>query len=106
MELPRENTSSIDIISQLLHRNAQASLSTEMTGEQIHNLIIATEKQKETSSIRYPYELVTAILLLALGIISLAYKSYTLSVRLAAHELYDNPPTGDRGREEIETQEV
>ncbi|KZS03130.1 Uncharacterized protein APZ42_034253 [Daphnia magna] len=94
----------IDIINQLLHRNAQPSLSTEMTGEQTHNLTIKTDKQKETSSIRYPYELVTAILLLALGIISLAYKSYTLIVRLAAHELYDSPPPGDSGREELEMQ--
>ncbi|KZS05230.1 Uncharacterized protein APZ42_031657 [Daphnia magna] len=92
MELPRENTCSADIISQLLHQNAQASLSTEMTEEEIYNLIIETKKQKEASSIGYPYELVTAILLLAIGIISLAYKSYALSVRLATHELYDTPP--------------
>ncbi|KAK4012342.1 hypothetical protein OUZ56_021442 [Daphnia magna] len=38
-----------------------------MTGEQIHNLIAETKKQKETSSIRYPYELVSAISLIALG---------------------------------------
>ncbi|KZS04856.1 Uncharacterized protein APZ42_032111 [Daphnia magna] len=106
VELPRENTSSIDIISQLLHRNAQASLSTEMTEEQIHNLITETKKQKETSSIRYPYELVSAISLIALGLIALAYKLYTLSVRLAVHERYDNPPPGDCGREELEMQEA
>ncbi|KAK4045332.1 hypothetical protein OUZ56_032869 [Daphnia magna] len=106
VELPRENTSSIDIISQLLHRNAQASLSTEMTGEQIHNLITETKKQKETSSIRYPYELVSAISLIALGLIALAYKLYTISVRLAVHERYENPPPGDRGREELEMQEA
>ncbi|KAK4013179.1 hypothetical protein OUZ56_025413 [Daphnia magna] len=47
VELPRENTSSIDIISQLLHRNAQASLPTEITGEQIHNLTIETENKKK-----------------------------------------------------------
>ncbi|KAK4009584.1 hypothetical protein OUZ56_018718 [Daphnia magna] len=106
VELPRENTSSVDVISQLLQRNAQASLSTEMTGEQIHNLIAETKKQKETSSIRYPYELVSAISLIALGLIALAYKLYTLSVRLAVHERYDNPPPGDRGREELEMQEA
>ncbi|KAK4024561.1 hypothetical protein OUZ56_009984 [Daphnia magna] len=106
VELPRENTSSVDIISQLLQRNAQASLSTEMTGEQIHNLIAETRKQKEAYSIRYPYELVMAILLLTLWIIALAYKQYTLTVRLAVHEQYDNPPPGNRGRDEVQTQDV
>ncbi|KAK4017530.1 hypothetical protein OUZ56_032942 [Daphnia magna] len=91
VELPRENTSSVDIISQLLQRNAQASLSTEMTGEQIYNLIAETRKQKEAYSIR---------------IIALAYKQYTLTVRLAVHEQYDNPPPGDRGRDELQTQDV
>ncbi|KZR96670.1 Uncharacterized protein APZ42_008866 [Daphnia magna] len=47
-----------------------------------------------------------AILLLTLGIIALAYKQYTLTVRLAVHEQYDNPPPGDRGRDEVQTQDV
>lgn len=102
VELTRENTSSVDIISQLLHGNAQAALSTEMTVEQIHNLILVITIQKEGSPLRYPYELVTEIFRLALEIISLAYKLYTLGVRLAAHEKYDSSQAGDNGREESE----
>ena len=106
IELPRENTSSVDIISQLLHRNAEATLSTEMTGEQIQNLLVESSKQKNALSTRYPFELVTVIIFLCLGLVLIGYQSFVLSKRLAAHEQHDSAPPGERGREVVEMQEV
>ncbi|KAK4028642.1 hypothetical protein OUZ56_021646 [Daphnia magna] len=70
-----------------------------MTGEQIHNLVTEVDKQMETSSSRYPYELIIVAVVLSVGIIFLG---------LAAHEQHDvvSLPPEDRGREELEMQNL
>ncbi|KZR98282.1 Uncharacterized protein APZ42_006369 [Daphnia magna] len=108
IEIPRENTSSIDIISELLQRNDRDRLAAEMTVKQIHNLVTEVDKQMETSSARYPYELIIVAVVLSMGIIFLGYKFYLLSARLAADEQHDvvSLPPEDRGREELEMQNL
>jgi hypothetical protein len=108
IEIPRGNTSSIDIISELLQRNDRARLAAEMTGEQIHNLVAEVDKHTDASFARYPYEMIIVMLVLSIGIVFLSYKSYLLSERLAAHEQLDvvSLPPGDRGREELEMQNL
>ncbi|KAI9552645.1 hypothetical protein GHT06_020516 [Daphnia sinensis] len=108
IEIPRENTSSIDIISELLRRNDRARLAAEMKGKQIHNLVAEVDKHTDASPARYPYEIIIAMLLLSIGIALLTYKFYLLSERLAAHEQLDvvSLPPGDRGREELEMQNL
>ncbi|KAI9565188.1 hypothetical protein GHT06_008965 [Daphnia sinensis] len=92
IEIPGENTSSIDIISELLQRNDRARL--------------AEDKRMNASPAGYPYEMIIMVLLLSIGIIILGTKFYLVSKRLAAHEQLDvvSLPPEDRGREELEMQ--
>lgn len=79
-----------------------------MTGEQIHNLVAEVDKHTDASFARYPYEMIIVMLVLSIGIVFLSYKSHLLSERLAAHEQLDvvSLPPGDRGREELEMQNL
>ena len=58
--LPEGNSSSLDQISELLRRNAEAQASAEVTEQQIERLLVETNKDTRAQT-RYPYELAVGL---------------------------------------------
>ncbi len=106
LELPIGNSSSVNQISELLHRNDVARLSAEMTGQQIRQLLEDTRISEDSSSQRYPYEIGVGLFILMLATAYLEYRSMLLGWRLVVHEKHDEIPMENEGLLEMVTPNV
>ena len=101
IELPKGDTSSIDMISELLNRNSLAVASNEMTSKQISNLL---QESREIPKQRYPYELLVGLLLSTTLAVYLGWRAWEMDSRMKAHEAHDTElvqPIGHQEEEEI-----
>jgi hypothetical protein len=89
IELPKANTTSINFISDLLHRNEGARASSEMTGFQIQELMKKTTEKFQLTESRYPFELLVKLLLLIVATTFLTYQTVLLRGHMRAHEHID-----------------
>ena len=90
-ELPQGNTSAWNLISDLLNRNSLASASAEMTGQQIQHLLTEPLPTPPLPMARYPFELVTGILLITILILAIGCRLRQLTSRMTAHERMEEP---------------
>ena len=82
----QQNVSALNFISDLLTRNNDARLSSEMTGVQIKNLIRTTEANTGVWSNRCPFELLIALTILTFAVLYLCRQLLWLRARMVAHE--------------------
>ena len=98
----QRNVSALNFISDLLTRNNDARLSSEMTGVQIKNLIRTTEANTGVWSNRCPFELLIALTILTFAVLYLCRQLLWLRARMVAHErlalqVFSTPPHRSRG---------
>ncbi|KZS10306.1 Uncharacterized protein APZ42_025260 [Daphnia magna] len=89
-ELPTKNKTELNLISGMLRHNDKTRLSSEMTGQQIRQLLQKAETEKGMETQRYPYELALGLVTLTMIILFIGYHTQQLKTKLEYHEKMDN----------------
>ncbi len=89
-ELPTKNKTELNLISGMLRHNDKTRLSSEMTGQQIRQLLQKAETEKGMETQRYPYELALGLVTLTMIILFIGYHTQQLKTKLEYHEKIDN----------------